>query len=166
MEQTFFVYKTPLANTPLASITIASNGEAITGVAFGAKEFPGKNKPSKLTNDAANEIQEYLAGKRRNFTVSVAPEGTPFQQEVWEALTHVPFGQTVTYGELAEMVGRPTAARAVGGANNKNPIPLIIPCHRVIGANGNLVGYAYGLRLKQFLLDLERRYADTAPYKG
>lgn len=105
------------------------------------------------------EIAEYCAGMRREFTVPVAASGTPWQMRVWEALRSIPFGETRSYAEVAEMIGRPGAARAVGGANGCNRVPLVVPCHRVISADGSLGGFNGGLHLKQRLLDHERRAA-------
>ena len=101
------------------------------------------------------ELDEYFAGDRREFTTPLAPEGTPFQMKVWEALRTIPYGTTASYGEIAAQVGKPTASRAVGAANGKNPIAVIVPCHRVIGANGSLTGYGGGLERKELLLGLE-----------
>ena len=101
------------------------------------------------------ELLEYFRGERRAFTVALDPRGTPFRRRVWEALAAVPFGQTVTYGELARQIGSPRAVRAVGQANHFNPLPILLPCHRVVGADGLLTGYAGGLELKRFLLALE-----------
>lgn len=102
------------------------------------------------------EIAEYMAGKRKYFTVNPCPSGTPFQQKVWEELKKIPYGETRTYQQIAEAVGNPKAVRAVGMACNRNPCPIIIPCHRVIGKNGKLTGYAPGLDTKARLLELER----------
>lgn len=153
-KQTYFVYQTPLGR-----ITLASDGQALTHLVFGVADLAGTNKPTSLTNRASTEILEYLAGKRTKFDIPLNPQGSDFQRSVWNALLTIPYGQTRTYGEVAAMIGNPRSGRAVGGANNKNPIPLIIPCHRVIGVNGNLVGYAAGLHIKRFLLDLEAKYA-------
>jgi methylated-DNA-[protein]-cysteine S-methyltransferase len=101
------------------------------------------------------ELEEYFAGERREFEVELAPSGTPFQLSVWRALRAIPYGETASYGEIAAAVGQPGAARAVGGANNRNPIAIVVPCHRVIGASGTLVGYGGGLDRKQRLLALE-----------
>ena len=101
------------------------------------------------------QLNEYIEGKKKKFTVTVQPQGTDFQKKVWKALCEIPFGEVRTYGELAESLGNKNASRAVGMANSKNPIPLIIPCHRVIGANGKLVGFAHGLTMKEELLRLE-----------
>ncbi|MBL8309373.1 MAG: methylated-DNA--[protein]-cysteine S-methyltransferase [Burkholderiales bacterium] len=104
---------------------------------------------------ARRELDAYFAGKLRAFSVPLAPKGTDFQKRVWTALTKVPFGETRTYGQQAAMIGQPAAVRAVGAANGKNPIAIIVPCHRVIGANGTLTGYAGGLHNKALLLKLE-----------
>lgn len=152
-ERTYFVYPTPMGR-----ITLASDGASITQLVFGAVELEGTNVPTVLTNEAANQVQEYLAGKRKEFDVPLEPAGTAFQKEVWCALGRIPYGETRSYQQVAQMIGNPRAMRAVGGANNKNPLPLLIPCHRVIGVNGDLVGYAAGLKIKRFLLDLEERF--------
>ena len=101
------------------------------------------------------ELLEYLAGGRRAFDLPLAPRGTPFQRKVWAALADIPYGQSVTYGELARRVGCPKGSRAVGQANHRNPLPILLPCHRVVGANGTLTGYGGGLELKEWLLRLE-----------
>lgn len=105
------------------------------------------------------QLEEYFAGARHEFELELAPSGTPFQLEVWRALREIPYGETASYGEIAAAVGQPGAARAVGGANNRNPIAIIIPCHRVIGASGSLTGYGGGLPRKQRLLALEANQA-------
>jgi methylated-DNA-[protein]-cysteine S-methyltransferase len=107
---------------------------------------------------AATQLREYFAGERRLFDLPLAPDGTGFQRLVWAALEQIPYGVTRSYGELARAIGRPAASRAVGTANSRNPISIIVPCHRVIGANGALTGYAGGMRAKQWLLDHEQRY--------
>jgi len=101
------------------------------------------------------QLDEYFAGTRKNFDVNLAPDATPFQSSVLEALREIPYGETCSYLEIAEKIGNPKAVRAVGGANGANPIPIIIPCHRVIGSNGTLTGFGGGLDSKRFLLDLE-----------
>ena len=103
------------------------------------------------------QLREYFEGTRQVFDVPLALSGTPFQLKVWAALTDIPYGETITYGELAQRIGQPDAVRAVGAANGKNPVPIIVPCHRVIGSNGKLTGYGGGLPIKAALLDLERR---------
>lgn len=112
---------------------------------------------SPLLDQACMEIDEYLAGERRNFTFPIRLEGTDFQIRVWKELMEVPYGETITYKELAIRVENPNAIRAVGGANNKNKLPIVIPCHRVIGSNGKLVGYAGGIDIKERLLMIERK---------
>lgn len=112
------------------------------------------------------QLEEYFAGERRVFDLPLGPEGTAFQQQVWEALRAIPYGQTRTYGELAAAIGSPRAARAVGLANARNPIAVIVPCHRVVGADGTLTGYAGGLRRKRLLLDLETAGSSTSSHAG
>lgn len=110
----------------------------------------------RLLSQAVRELGEYFAGERREFTFPTTAAGTPFQRLVWEALREIPYGETRTYGEIARRIGHPGAARAVGQANNRNPLPIVVPCHRVIGASGTLTGYAGGLAVKERLLELER----------
>lgn len=107
-------------------------------------------------DDVVSQLTEYFAGRRRNFDLPLAPAGTPFQQRVWNALLDIPYGETISYGELASRIGRKSASRAVGLANGSNPLPIVIPCHRVIGANGKLTGYGGGLAVKERLLAHER----------
>jgi methylated-DNA-[protein]-cysteine S-methyltransferase len=102
------------------------------------------------------QLAEYFAGERRAFDLPLAPQGSGFQVEVWRALLRIPYGETCSYGDIARVVGRPAASRAVGAANGRNPIPIIVPCHRVIGSNGSLTGYGGGLPVKRWLLDHER----------
>lgn len=109
-----------------------------------------------LLAEAVGQFGDYFAGKLKEFSLPLAPEGTVFMKQVWAALQEIPYGKTASYGEIAERIGKPKAARAVGLANNRNPIPIIIPCHRVIGANGSLTGYAGGLDMKRKLLELEK----------
>ena len=111
---------------------------------------------------AVMQLTEYFAGERRDFDLPLAPSGTEFQRTVWHALADIPFGATCSYGDLARAVGRPAASRAVGAANGKNPIAIILPCHRVIGASGELTGYGGGLPMKRWLLDHEARVAGAA----
>ncbi len=112
----------------------------------------------KLLDDAEHELAEYVRGGRQSFSVNFETTGTDFQKRVWAALRDIPFGETVTYGEIAQAIGHPKAVRAVGGANNKNPLSILTPCHRVIGASGKLTGYAGGLNVKAWLLELEKVY--------
>jgi len=152
------------------TVGIASNGKAITGVFF-ARHFRALSQvqlPQKigiiddfsevetpLIKKAAAQIEEYLAGTRKQFSLPLAMHGTEFQMAVWQALQRIPYGETRSYKEIAVMIGKPQAARAVGMANNRNPISIIVPCHRVIGHDGSLVGYGSGIPLKKFFLELE-----------
>lgn len=111
---------------------------------------------SNLSDEAHQQIEEYLIGKRKKFDVPIVLNGTPFQKQVWETLLTIGYGQTVTYKDIARQIGHDKASRAIGMANNKNPIMIIVPCHRVIGSNGKLTGYAGGIEIKQQLLDLEK----------
>lgn len=122
----------------------------------GELEFKGEGDPNGILEKTCTQIGEYLAGEREEFLLPIRIVGTHFQEEVWCALLDIPYGETNTYSDVANAVGHPKACRAVGLANNRNPIPLIIPCHRVIGTNGRLTGYAGGLEVKQKLLDIER----------
>jgi methylated-DNA-[protein]-cysteine S-methyltransferase len=144
--------------TNIGKIGIVENGMAIIKLYLNGLIAPqdATVKETPLLREAAMQLQHYLAGKRKSFDLPLAPDGTEFQQTVWSALQVIPYGETRSYVEVAKRVGRPKAARAVGMANNKNPIPIFIPCHRVIGANGKLVGYAGGLDVKQYLLNLEK----------
>ena len=146
-------------NTPFGKVTLEAVNEKITRLAPGDVPLQGIRASSNVTNMAATQLQEYFAGHRRMFDVPIDPQGTDFQREVWRALELIPFGETRTYAQVAASIGRPGASRAVGGANNANPIPIIIPCHRVVAANG-MGGYAYGLDMKRFLLELEQRAKD------
>lgn len=120
---------------------------------FGAKAASVSADPLLL--DAADQLRAYFAGELREFDLPLAPRGTPFQLSVWDAVSAIPYGSTATYAEIAAAIGHPSACRAVGAANGRNPLPLIVPCHRVIGAAGALTGYGGGLERKRSLLDLE-----------
>ena len=138
--------------TPIGLLTLQADEAAVTAIRFGAD---GAQDASPLLDAAEAQLREYFAGARRTFDLPLAPHGTAFQQRVWAALRAIPYGETRTYGELAAAIDSPNASRAVGMANHRNPIPIIIPCHRVIGANGTLTGYAGGLEIKRRLLALE-----------
>ena len=148
-------------NTEIGKIGIEENGIAITKIFFInedlQEDIAGKNE-TELIKEAMRQLNEYFQGKRSLFDLPLEPKGTEFQKKVWNALKEIPFGETKSYGEIAKIIGNEKAARAVGMANNKNPIPIIIPCHRVIGANGKLVGYAGGLNIKEKLLKIEKNY--------
>lgn len=143
-------------DTTIGRIMIESNMEAVTAVSLAAEESQVQSHRTELTDMAAKQLNEYLAGKRRYFDIPLLPHGTQFQQLVWKALQSIPYGQTRSYKQIAELIGNPQACRAVGMANNKNPILILIPCHRVIGSDGSLVGYGAGLPLKKRLLALEK----------
>lgn len=113
-------------------------------------------KETPLIKEAKKQLDQYLAGERKEFDLPLKPQGTEFQQSVWKALEEIPYGETRYYGQIAQSIGNPKAPRAVGLANNRNPISIFIPCHRVIGKNGKLVGYGGGLHIKELLLDLEK----------
>lgn len=123
-----------------------------------AENIDEKNERSELTDIVFFQMQEYLAGKRKSFDFPYEANGTLFQKKVWNALCNIPYGETCSYKDIAIAIGNPKACRAVGMANNKNPISIVVPCHRVIGANGQLVGYASGLEMKKALINLEARY--------
>jgi methylated-DNA-[protein]-cysteine S-methyltransferase len=139
--------------TPIGTLLLERNGDGLGGVRFGGEKVAVSADPLLL--DAAGQLRAYFAGELREFELPLAPHGTPFQREVWAAVAAVPYGQTATYAQIAAAVGRPSACRAVGAANGRNPLPVIVPCHRVIGAAGALTGYGGGLDRKRSLLDLE-----------
>lgn len=131
-----------------------ARGDALLSLWFTDREETGER--DELLDRAIDEMDEYFAGKRIAFDIPLAPEGTPFQHEVWNALRAIPFGETRSYMDVAAAIGKPRAVRAVGAANGRNPLGIVVPCHRVIGADGSLTGYAGGMERKKFLLDLER----------
>lgn len=149
-------------DTKIGKLAIEENGRAITDVYIVNEEIEKDDsillKETDLLKEASKQIKEYFEGNRQNFDLLLEPKGTEFQQKVWNALKEIHYGETKSYGEIAKMIGNEKAARAVGMANNKNPIMIIIPCHRVIGANGKLVGYSEGVEIKETLLNLERIY--------
>lgn len=137
-------------------ITIAEKDGKIAELSFGSYVMPGwKKEKTDLLAEAEKQLEEYFNGKRKEFQLPLAPEGTFFQRKVWAALQTIPYGETRSYKEIAIQTGNEKACRAVGMANNRNPISILIPCHRVIGSDGKLVGYAGGLDRKKFLLELE-----------
>lgn len=147
-------------DSPLGDIVVAWSGVGLRRLWFTAGD--GAPSPDPAWEHATSpafgagvQLSAYFAGQRADFDLPLDARGTDFQRHVWAALQSVPYGGTATYGQLAERIGRPGSARAVGGANNRNPLPIVVPCHRVVGADGSLTGYAGGLRFKRFLLDLE-----------
>lgn len=151
MEKIFFY------ETPVGKLCIGEKNGAIARVTW--SQIPSEYilEETELILQCKTQLDAYFLGERQAFDLPLAPEGTTFQQKVWQALTEIPYGETRTYGEIAAVVGNPKAARAVGMANNRNPIGIIIPCHRVVGANGRLVGYAGGMEKKEWLLQLEKK---------
>jgi methylated-DNA-[protein]-cysteine S-methyltransferase len=146
-------------NTKIGRIGIEENGSAITKIYFmnnNEQEEILEINETALLKEAIKQLNEYFDGKRSSFDLQLQPRGTEFQNKVWKALIDIPFGETRSYGEIAKAIGNEKASRAVGMANNKNPIPIIVPCHRVIGANGKLVGYAGGIDIKERLLNIEK----------
>ncbi len=145
-------------DTVIGKIGIADDGNVITNIYFenetGAKETQINETP--LIKEAGNQLKEYFEGKRKSFDLKIEPVGTEFQKSVWQALLDIPYGELRSYKDIAIAVGNEKASRAVGMANNKNPISIIIPCHRVVGSNGKLVGYAGGLDIKELLLNIEK----------
>ncbi|MFT8352621.1 methylated-DNA--[protein]-cysteine S-methyltransferase [Clostridium saccharoperbutylacetonicum] len=144
----------------IGRIKIEESGVAVTKLDFVSNDDKGniiEGSKTELLIEIVKQLDEYFDGTRKVFDLPIEPEGTEFQKKVWKALIEIPYGETKSYGEIAKIIGNDKAARAVGMANNKNPIAIIIPCHRVIGANGKLVGYAGGLELKEKLLELEKR---------
>ncbi|MDR1679821.1 MAG: methylated-DNA--[protein]-cysteine S-methyltransferase [Prevotellaceae bacterium] len=142
-------------NSPIGLMEIVGEQDFISRVKF-AKQITNETPDWETGKRCAVQLDEYFAGKRQEFNLPLRPQGTDFQLSVWQALQEIPFGKTLSYGEMARKIGNPKACRAVGGANNRNPISIIIPCHRVVGANGSLTGYASGLDRKEFLLNLEK----------
>ena len=143
-------------HSPVSWLSIEDNGTALTKINFEKQACNECEKRSKLADMAVLQLEEYFSGKRSSFSLPMAPVGTQFMQDVWQALVTIPYGEVRSYRDIAKAIGNPKACRAVGMANNRNPLPIIIPCHRVIGANGKLVGYAGGLDCKEKLLALEK----------
>jgi methylated-DNA-[protein]-cysteine S-methyltransferase len=148
-------------DTPVGRLLLAREGRDLRLINFQRSRLPARPDPSwhqrpDVFDDVVSQLTEYFTGRRQRFELPLAPDGTPFQQRVWRELQNVPYGVTISYGRLAARIGQPTASRAVGLANGSNPLAIVIPCHRVIGANGTLTGYGGGLPIKERLLALER----------
>jgi methylated-DNA-[protein]-cysteine S-methyltransferase len=149
---------TRVVSSPVGAVELAASVAGLVRVSFVDGGISHENLMSNAHLDAAErQLGEYFAGKRRTFDLALAPQGTPFQSAAWEVLRTIPFGSTMTYGEQAAAMGKPRAVRAVGGANGRNPLAIVVPCHRVIGANGQLTGYASGVERKRWLLDFEQK---------
>ena len=152
------LYGKVLYHSNVGYLTLISDDYYIKKLEFGKKELYTWNAVEEshpLLQEASKQLEEYFRGHRTQFDLPLAPEGTEFQKSVWNALLQIPYGEVSTYGKLAAQIEKPKAARAVGGACHNNPIAIIIPCHRAVGANGNLTGFGGGLPLKRWLLDLE-----------
>ena len=152
MEKIFFY-----ENTPVGKLCIGERNGAITRVTWQQLPKEWVLEETELIRKCKQQLDEFFEGKRKTFDLPLAPEGTAFQKRVWDALREIPYGETRTYKDIAIAVGSPKGFRAVGMANNKNPIAIMVPCHRVIGTNGKLVGYAAGMEIKTWLLALEQR---------
>lgn len=158
---TTYVHAMP---SPLGELTLLSDGTALTGLYMPSpKSAPQIDETWKRDaaplQSAVAQLEAYFAGELLTFDIPVTSKGTAFQQRVWSALREIPYGQTRSYRDIAEHIGAPKAVRAVGLANGRNPVSIVVPCHRVVGANGSLTGYGGGLHNKQLLLDLEKRVA-------
>ena len=142
--------------SPVGILKIEGEQNSITGLYFVKNEFECTSSPSDEMKKCKIQLDEYFSGKRKEFNLNLNPKGTAFQLKVWNALQTVPYGYTQTYGYIAKAINNPKAAQAVGQANHMNPISIIIPCHRIIGAKGKLIGYGGGLAVKEYLLNLEK----------
>lgn len=148
--------------SPVGDLLIVADEAAVRMIGFREGQHPGRVQEGwrdggSLVAEAGRQLDEYFEGRRRRFDLPLAPSGTPFQLRAWKALQDIPYGATRSYGEQARAMGQPKAVRAVGAANGRNPIAIVVPCHRVIGGDGRLTGYGGGLDVKQYLLELERR---------
>ncbi len=152
MTTTYEIY----GNTPLGPLKITGNQDGISTLDFVETALPGDDDPPSCLKAGVSQIDEYFKGIRRQFQLPLNPAGTRFQKSVWRQLEKIPFGEVIAYRQLADAVGNPAACRAVGNANGKNPIAIVIPCHRVIGSNGGLTGYGGGLWRKEWLISHER----------
>lgn len=165
-------YVRKIMASPVGTLTLVASGDGLVAVLW-ENDDPNRLRLGSVIKDddhailieAEAQLSDYFAGRRKVFTLPLAFQGTEFQRQIWEALLTIPFGQTRSYSEIARQIGRPGAARAVGAANGRNPISIVAPCHRVIGASGKLTGFAGGLEVKAWLLEMERKdtmAADTA----
>lgn len=144
----------------LGDLTVLLNNGAIKKVEFGQKiENIEMNDDPVIGIEIMTELDNYFSGLIKNLNLPISPDGTEFQNDVWQKLREIPYGETKTYLQIAKELGKPNSARAVGGACNRNPVPIIIPCHRVVGSDGKLTGYAGGLEYKKKLLELEKKYS-------
>ncbi|MEJ2284099.1 MAG: methylated-DNA--[protein]-cysteine S-methyltransferase [Desulfobacterales bacterium] len=142
--------------SPLGTIEIVGCSDSILALDFVEEMLPGDDEQAFCIKECLKQLGEYFKGQRQEFFLNLEPAGTEFQKSVWRHLAKIPYGKTATYGEVAEAIGKPGASRAVGSANGKNPIAIIIPCHRIIGSDGSLTGYGGGLWRKRWLIGFER----------
>ena len=154
--------------SPVGPLTLVAEGDDLVGLYFAQGPIASTPEATWVRDDrrlrpAVMQLEEYFAGKRTRFELPLAPRGTAFQKAVWNQLLRIPFGETTTYGEIARALGKPAACRAVGGANHHNPLSIVIPCHRVIGADGSMTGYGGHVSNKRRLLELEARVAGRGP---
>jgi methylated-DNA-[protein]-cysteine S-methyltransferase len=144
-------------DSPIGSLRLVSNGSQLIGIEFEGQygDDAGIEVRDAVLATCAEQLTDYFAARRKAFDLPLAPRGTPFQQSVWTALAQIPYGESRSYRDIARAIGNPAAVRAVGAANGRNPIPIVVPCHRVIGSNGTMTGFAGGLEAKAYLLRLE-----------
>ncbi|HBX36466.1 MAG TPA: cysteine methyltransferase [Pseudohongiella sp.] len=150
--------------SPVGSLLLAGDGSALRLIGFPSGKAARQPQPDWMRRNEAfkqvkQQLQAYFAGELKSFDLNLAPQGTDFQRQVWQALQQIPYGATASYGDIARQIGRPDASRAVGAANGQNPIPIVIPCHRVIGSDGSLTGFGGGLACKRQLLVLEQQHS-------
>jgi len=155
-----------VVNSPVGPLTLVAAGGALAGLYMDEQRHrpapqtfgePDTGQAGDLLAEASSQLEQYFGGERTEFDLQLTLDGTAFQRRVWAALRGIPYGQTISYGQLADRIGQPSASRAVGLANGKNPIGIIVPCHRVVGADGRLTGYGGGIERKHYLLAHERR---------
>jgi len=144
-----------IITSPIGPLALSAEGDALSSIEFHATGDPVRGDLSGVLAETARQLRAYFGGNLTRFNLPIAPAGTPFQLSVWNALVTIPYGETRSYRDLAALIGHPSAVRAVGAANGRNPIPIVIPCHRVIGSSGKLVGFGGGIETKRRLLDLE-----------
>ncbi len=145
-------------NSIIGNIYISADDNNLLGLSYNIRNTPSQYRQNDIIRLTVEQLNEYFLGKRKIFNLPINIQGTEFQKTVWKELNKIPYGETRTYKEIAQFIGKENAQRAVGNANNKNPIAIIIPCHRVIGSNGTLTGYAGGINKKKFLLNLEKNF--------
>jgi methylated-DNA-[protein]-cysteine S-methyltransferase len=162
-----------MIETPVGKLKLVASNNALVAILW-EKDNPRRVRLSELVADdrqpvlveTQRQLSEYFSGKRKTFSITLEMRGTRFQKDVWEALLAIPFGETTSYGQLATQLGNPRATRAVGAANGRNPLSIVVPCHRVIGSSGKLTGFAGGLEVKEHLLALEKRLCDVSNATG